>query len=152
MRGLESYNQTSYFERAASHLIDELGVIGIVGPNASQDTLDVARDRAIRSGALLISPAAMASDVAHLLDDDLVWQMVPTTAQRAPFFAKRVETLAARIDGARGGVRLAIAYRDDVLGLGIRTALSQLQLNGKSLADPENLGNRVRIDAYDPAR
>lgn len=149
---LVSCDESRSLERAASHLIGDLGVRAIVGPNTSQDTLDVARELAIRSGALLITPTAMASDVAHLLDDDLVWQMVPTTSQRASFFAKRIETLASRIERARGGVRVAIAYRDDVLGLGVRNALSQLQLNGKPLTDPENLGYRVRIDAYDPSR
>jgi hypothetical protein len=45
-------------------------------------------------------------------------------------------------------VKLGIVFRNDALGVGTRTSLNQLKLNGKGLTDPINLGNHVEIDGY----
>jgi hypothetical protein len=46
-------------------------------------------------------------------------------------------------------VKLGIVFRDDALGIGTRSSLNSLVLNGKPLSDPTNLGNRVHINPYD---
>ncbi|HKU40757.1 MAG TPA: ABC transporter substrate-binding protein, partial [Polyangiales bacterium] len=146
---------TTDVQRAARHLMRDLGVQAIIGPNDSQDTLDVAQRLTIGAGVLLVTPSAMASSIAHLLDDDLVWQLAPSAAQRAPWMRDRLERLTERVARQRGTdapLKLGVVYRDDALGVELRTELSSLSWNGKPLADPQNLGNIVRIDAYDPAR
>jgi hypothetical protein len=40
-------------------------------------------------------------------------------------------------------------YRNDALGIGTRTSLNSLVLNGKPLSDRVNLGNHVHINPYD---
>ena len=138
--------------RAGRHLIDDLKVPAIIGPNTSQDTLDLSNKLSIMSGTLLMSPTAVASSIADLLDNGLTWQIIPTDVQRAPLMIQEINTLETRLrqERSRQEIRLSVIYRDDALGQGTRAALSSLLLNGRPLADPINLGNNVRIDPYDP--
>jgi ABC-type branched-subunit amino acid transport system substrate-binding protein len=138
--------------RAGRHLVEELKVPAIIGPNTSQDTLDLSNKLTITSGTLLMSPTAVASSIADLLDNGLTWQIIPTDVQRAPLMIQEISTLETRLRQARNRqeIRLSVIYRDDALGQGTRSALTTLTLNGKPLVDPLNLGNNVRIDPYDP--
>jgi ABC-type branched-subunit amino acid transport system substrate-binding protein len=137
--------------RAGSHLTTELQVPAIVGPNTSQDTLDVSNKLTIAAGTLVLSPTAVASSIADLLDNGLTWQIIPTDVQRAPLMIQEINTLESRLraDRNRQNIKLSIIYRDDALGQGTRVSLNALMLNGKPLADPINLGSNVRIDPYD---
>jgi ABC-type branched-subunit amino acid transport system substrate-binding protein len=137
--------------RAGTHLTAELQVPAIVGPNTSQDTLDLSNKLTIASGTLVISPTAVASSIADLLDNGLTWQNIPTDVQRAPLMIQEINTLEAalRTSRKRQNIKLSIIYRDDALGQGTRVSLNALMLNGKPLADPINLGTNVRIDPYD---
>ncbi|HET8932323.1 MAG TPA: ABC transporter substrate-binding protein [Polyangiales bacterium] len=135
--------------RAARHLISELGVSAIVGPNTSQDTLDLATQISIESRTLLLSPTAQASSIADLIDHDLSWVMVPSDLQRAPLLLTRIRGLEAQLHVERAGrpLRLGVVLRDDVLAQGARAALSTLDWNGK----PVSPGEDLRIDSYAPS-
>ncbi|MET0390985.1 MAG: ABC transporter substrate-binding protein [Polyangiales bacterium] len=137
---------------AGSHLVDELHVPAIIGPNTSQDTLDLSNKLTIAAGTLVISPTAVAASVADLLDDDLTWQMVPNDMQRVSLMAQAINALEVQLRATRRtpGVKLALIYRDDALGQGTRFALNTLELNGKSLTHADNLATHVRIRPYDP--
>jgi ABC-type branched-subunit amino acid transport system substrate-binding protein len=137
--------------RAGRHLIDELHVAAIVGPNTSQDTLDLSNKLSIAAHTLLLSPTAVASSIADLLDDGMTWQITPTDVQRAPLTIQQLNELEGRIrqERNRSTVKLGVVYRDDALGQGTRVSLNALAWNGKPLADPVNLGASVRIDPYD---
>lgn len=138
--------------RATQHLVNELHVPAIIGPNTSQDTLDLSNQRSIAAGTLVISPTAMASSIADLLDNDLTWQMVPNDLQRIPLMIGEINRLEAQLRKTRNltNVKLAIIFRDDALGEGTRVGLNGLIINGKGLADPGNLETFVRIRPYPP--
>src|SRR5690606_28376826 len=86
-----------------------------------------------------------------LVDDNLTFQMVPTDVQRAGLMISQINELEEEVKESLGldSVRLGVVYRNDALGIGTRTALNDLSINGESIADPSNFGNRVHIDPYD---
>jgi ABC-type branched-subunit amino acid transport system substrate-binding protein len=147
---LVSCNETTDLTRAGDHLVGDLRVPAIVGPNTSQDTLDLSASVSVPGGTVVMSPTAVASSVGALLDNDLTWLMVPTDVQRAPLMVSQINALETELKSKRNTstIKLGIVYRDDALGIGTRTSLNNLKLNGKSLSDPTNLGNHVHISPY----
>ena len=148
---LVSCDESTDLLRAGDHLVGELRVPAIVGPNTSQDTLDLSNSVSVPGRAVVMSPTAVASSVGALIDDDFTWMMVPTDVQRAPLMIGQINALESALKTERGvaTVKLGIVFRDDALGTGTRTSLNGLILNGKPLSDPTNLGNRVHINPYD---
>ena len=138
--------------RAGGHLINDLHVPAIVGPNTSQDTIDLTTRLSAQAGTALVSPSAVASAIVDLADNDLTWLMVPTDVQRSPLMLDQIGVLEQQIKTARSvsNVKLSIIYRNDALGVGTRVSLDPLIINGRSLADPVNLQSYVKIDPYVP--
>ncbi|MDB4986156.1 MAG: Branched-chain amino acid transporter, amino acid-binding protein [Myxococcaceae bacterium] len=149
---LVSCDEAASLDRAAAHLIDELKVPAIVGPNVSQDVIDVTNGYSAAGGTVLISPTAVASSIADLRDNGLTWIMVPSDEQRAPLMKEQIGELEKqlRTSHASQPVTLSIIYRNDALGNGTRVALNSLTLNGKPLADNAvpNV-DTVRIEPYE---
>jgi ABC-type branched-subunit amino acid transport system substrate-binding protein len=148
-----SCDESTNLVRAAQHLVKDLKVPAIVGPNTSQDTLDVSSKVTVPAGTVVITPTAVASSITSLSDNDLTWLMVPSDVQRAPLMLDQINELEATLKEARSKetVKLGIVFRNDALGVGTRTSLNALLLNGKGLTDPLNLGNHVEIDGYNGA-
>ena len=122
-------------KRAARHLVDVLKVPAIVGPNTSQDTIAVTGEISAPGGTLLLTPTAVASSIADLVDENLTWMMVPSDEQRAPLMREQINALEAalRSERERSEIRLSVIYRNDALGLGTRVGLNSLVLNDRSL-------------------
>jgi ABC-type branched-subunit amino acid transport system substrate-binding protein len=139
--------------RAATHLVSDLHVPAIVGPNTSQDTLDVSTKVTVDGGTVVMSPSGVASSIANLSDNDLTWLMVPSDVQRAPLMIDQISELEADINGGDTSkvVKLGVVYRDDALGQGTRDALSGLTLNKKPLNSAPNQNGAVQIDPYNGA-
>jgi len=144
--------------RAATHLISELHVPAIVGPNLSQDTLDLTLGKPERglpssaqAGTVLMSPSAVASAIATIPDNGLSFMMVPSDIQRVPLMVKRIHDLedTLKMRHTPVGIKVAIYYRGDALGQGTRDGLATLTINGVSLAAAIN-ANKAREDMYDP--
>jgi ABC-type branched-subunit amino acid transport system substrate-binding protein len=137
--------------RAGRHLVEDLGIQAIIGPNTSQDVLDLSNKLTIEAGVLSMTPSGLASSIADLLDNNLTWQMAPNDVQRGPIMIQQINALEASLKEQRdvAHVKLAVVFRDDALGVGTRVSLNSLVLNGKPLIDPLNLGMNVRIDPYD---
>jgi ABC-type branched-subunit amino acid transport system substrate-binding protein len=137
--------------RTGNHLVEDLGIQAIVGPNTSQDVLDLSNKLSIEAGVLTMTPSGLASSIADLLDNNLTWQMAPNDVQRGPIMIQQINALEASLKQERrvDVVKLAVVFRDDALGVGTRVSLNSLLLNGKPLTDPVNLGANVRIDPYD---
>jgi branched-chain amino acid transport system substrate-binding protein len=137
-------------KRAGEHLVNELHVPAIVGPNTSQDTLDLSGAVSVPGGTVVMSPTAVASSIGSLLDDDLTWLMVPSDVQRAPLMISQINALETELKTERSvaTVKLGIVFRDDALGVGTRTSLNDLVINGKPISDALNLGNNVHISPY----
>jgi branched-chain amino acid transport system substrate-binding protein len=136
--------------RAGKHLVQELHVPAIVGPNGSQDTLDLSQQISVPGGTVVISPTALASSIADLSDNGLTWQMVPTDLQRGPFLTMQIQELADELMRTRklDSVKLAAVFRDDALGVGTRTSLNELTINKQPLTVLVSRGE-ARVDAYD---
>jgi ABC-type branched-subunit amino acid transport system substrate-binding protein len=147
---LVSCDETTNLVRAAEHLAVDLKVPAIVGPNTSQDTLDVSNKVTVQNGTVVITPTAVASSITALSDDDLTWLMVPSDVQRAPLMIDQINELETtlKLERNKEAVKLGIVFRNDALGVGTRTSLNDLKLNLKGLTDPINLGNHVEIDGY----
>jgi branched-chain amino acid transport system substrate-binding protein len=145
-----SCDETTNLVRAAEHLVKDLKVPAIVGPNTSQDTLDVSTKVTVPNGVVVITPTAVASSITSLNDKDLTWLMVPSDVQRAPLMIDQLGVLEAalKVERSKETIKLGIVFRNDALGVGTRTSLNDLKLNGKSLTDAVNLGNHVEIDGY----
>jgi branched-chain amino acid transport system substrate-binding protein len=140
--------------RAATHLVSDVKVPAIVGPNTSQDTLDVSNKVTIQAGVVVISPTAVAASIADLLDNDMTWLMIPSDDQRAPLMIRDINDMETKLTSSRGtsSIKLSIIYRNDALGVGTRTSMDALTINGKPLSDPVNAGSttgNVHIDPYD---
>ncbi len=149
-----SCNTSSNLVRAANHLVNDLNVPAIVGPNTSQDTLDVSNKVTIQAGVVVLSPSAVAASIADLLDNDLTWLMVPSDNQRAQLMIRNINDVETSLKSERSvsTVKLSIIYRNDALGIGTRTSMDALIINGAPLSDPINAGSadgNVHIDPYD---
>ena len=144
-----SCDESTNLVRAATHLVSDLHVPAIVGPNTSQDTLDVSTKVTVPGGTVVMSPTGVASSIAALSDNDLTWLMVPSDVQRAPLMINQIGSVETTLKAARAKqtVNLGIVFRNDALGQGTRTALDTLMLNGQSIANNEH----VKIDPYNGA-
>jgi len=147
---LVSCDESSNLVRAAEHLVNDLGVPAIIGPNTSQDTLDVSSKVTVPGGTVVITPTAVASSITSLSDKDLTWLMVPSDVQRAPLMVSQLGALETQVktERSKDSVKLGIVFRNDALGVGTRTSLNDLVINAKNLSDAFNLGNHVQIDGY----
>lgn len=149
-----SCNAATDLVRAARHLVDDLKVPAIVGPNNSQDTLDVSNKVTISAGVAVLTPTAVAASISDLLDKDLTWLMIPSDDQRAQLMIKQINDLEAVLKQQRGTetIKLSIIYRNDALGMGTRNSLERLVLNGFALSHPSNAGSaagNVHVVPYD---
>lgn len=148
---LVSCDEATNLMRAGSHLVNDLKVPAIVGPNTSQDTIELTSQLTAAQGTVMMSPTAVASSITSLLDDGMTWLMVPTDVQRAPLMISQIGVLETRLkaDRALSTVKLGIVFRNDALGIGSRTALNSLVINGRPISHATNLGANVRISPYD---
>jgi ABC-type branched-subunit amino acid transport system substrate-binding protein len=146
-----SCDESTNLVRAAGHLVNDLHVPAIVGPNTSQDTLDVSTKVSVPGGTVVMSPTGVASSIAALSDNDLTWLMVPSDVQRAPLMISQINSLETQLkaDRAVKQIKLGVIFRNDALGIGTRTALNDLTINGKSLAGNENVQISPYTDAPD---
>ena len=101
-----------------------------------------------------MSPSAVAASISDLIDSDLTWLMVPSDNQRAQLMNRNINDLetSLKVDRNLSKVKLSIIYRNDALGIGTRTSMDALNINGAPLSDPANAGSpagNVHIDPYD---
>ncbi len=143
-------DEVADLDSAAGHLINDLKVPAIVGPNVSQDVITVTNNFSARGGTVLITPTGVASSIRDLEDNGLTWQMIPTDVQRAPLMKNQLMELETQLRQQRPGrdLRLSIIFRNDALGTGTRVALNDLTFNNRSLND--NLSQNVRAATIEP--
>jgi ABC-type branched-subunit amino acid transport system substrate-binding protein len=136
--------------RVARHLVDDLHVPAVVGPNAGQDVVDVTQQVSAKGGMLLMSPTVLSSSVSNLVDNGLTWRNVPSDEQRAKLVITQINDIEAALHATRGNtLKLGIVYRTDALGLSARDSISgKLSFNGKFISDPANAAY-VSLDHYD---
>ncbi|HEY0484450.1 MAG TPA: hypothetical protein VGD37_43315 [Kofleriaceae bacterium] len=154
-----SCDEVANFSRVTTHLISELHVPAIVGPNLSQHMLDLTIGNqamgvpsAAQAGTALLTPAAVAAAIATIPDNGLSFMMVPSDIQRVPLLKARINAVEAQLKTARAKatIKLGVWYRNDALSEGTRDGLTSLTLNGMTLASAINTG-KAREDGYDLA-
>jgi ABC-type branched-subunit amino acid transport system substrate-binding protein len=153
-----SCDEVANFSRVTTHLINELHVPAIVGPNLSQHVLDLTIGNqamgvpsAAQAGTALLTPAAVAAAIATIPDNGLSFMMVPSDIQRVPLLKARINAVEDHLKTVRQRpIKLGIWYRNDALGEGTRDGLTSLTINGGTLANAINTG-KAREDGYDLA-
>lgn len=154
-----SCDEAASLPRVATHLITDLHVSAIVGPNLSQDTLDltignpaIGLPSSAQAGTALLTPTAVASAIATIPDNGLTYMMVPSDIQRVPLMKLQINAVESELKTARSKstIKFAVYYRGDALGEGTVAGLTTLMINGGPLANAVAAG-KARLDAYDPA-
>lgn len=138
--------------RTARHLVQDLHVPAIIGPDADQDVIDVTQNVSATDGTLLMTPSAQASTISTLSDSGLTMRDVPADDQRAALILDQLNQIQAMLLGPRGPLlKLGIVYRDDVTGQSVLSSISgTLRFNGQPITAPVN-ATYVSVDHYDVA-
>jgi branched-chain amino acid transport system substrate-binding protein len=117
--------------RAATHLVEDVGVPAIVAAGTSGNTIAVAQQVTIPAGVLLFSPSATAASITTLQDNGLVWRTAPSDVLQAVPLKDQLADLNTLVGNA---AKLAILNKDDAYGTGLSAAVLQgLMWNGAPL-------------------
>lgn len=81
-------------ERAARVAVEQHGAVAIIGPSHSGGVVAV-NSYAVQRNVLVISPAATATAISSLQDNNLVWRTAPSDELQARLLAKVVKADAA---------------------------------------------------------
>jgi ABC-type branched-subunit amino acid transport system substrate-binding protein len=140
-------------ERASSHLLEELRVPAILGPD-TYETASVLAARSAAAGSILISPTLIASSRDAPRGSAPVWTMVPSDEQRMPLMQRLLGDLELqlRAERARHVLKLGILYREDALGNSVRRSIGALQFNGSALSELASRGASVKEDSFDASQ
>ena len=154
-----SCDESKDLVRVGTHLVNELHVPAIVGPNTSQDTLDLTTKVTSKGDTLIMSPTAVAAGIAGLADKNLTWRNIPSDTPRGKLMIQqlnalesglRAGTLPAQTMARIGNLKLGIVYRDDAQGQSNFGAISgDLMWNGAGLSAAANAAF-VKIGRYNP--
>ncbi len=153
-----SCDEVANLPRVTNHLITDLKVAAIIGPNLSQDVLDLTIGNptidlpsSAQAGTALLTPTGVASAIATVPDNGLTFMMVASDIQRVPLLKLQINALETELKAARAkpSVKVAIFYRGDALGEGTLAGLTSLMINGVSLSTAITAG-KARADSYDP--
>lgn len=153
-----SCDEAANLPRVATHLVSDLHVTAIVGPNLSQDVIDLTSGNpsiglpsSAGAGTVLFTPTGVASAIATIPDNGFTYMMVPSDIQRVPLMKLQINELEdqLRTERAKSTIKIGIYYRDDALGRGTRDGLASLMINGVSLGTALSR-NQAREDSYAP--
>ncbi len=125
-------------QRSATHLVKDIGVPAILGPDSSGLCTGVINNVTIPAKVLLISPAATSATLSGI--SQYFWRTSPSDNIQAVPLRLSVGEIATA--ASLTTIKLAILYKNDSYGSGLFTAVSgSLQINGAPLGDPKNAGN-----------
>jgi branched-chain amino acid transport system substrate-binding protein len=135
---------------AGSHLINDLRVSNIIGPNTSPNVITLSNELGAPKGTVLMTPAGLAGAITSLDDKDFTFRTVPSDVQRGPLMVRRINDIENELrDAGVYPVKLAIVARIDILGAGTSLILNQLlQVNDAGLTAVSN-ANNVKVKLYD---
>lgn len=122
---------------AAAHLQD-LGVIGIVGPTTSESLLGIANDVTVGGGTFMMSPTATAAVITGIADEGLVWRVIGSDVHQAFALADRVSLLEPAPS------KVVMLTKNDAYGNGILDQVSPI------LAQRLPAGSLITLKYSDP--
>jgi branched-chain amino acid transport system substrate-binding protein len=145
-------------ERAARHLVEDLGVPAVIGFRSSKEVITLATSEFLPHGVVAVATfnkSALISSIPHPSDSPrLVWRLAPSNAQdAAPLSAFIAEILEPRLRagplGPRAPLRVTVVRPDSATGIGFEDGLlARLRFNGKPLAaNAENFQELVFAEA-----
>jgi branched-chain amino acid transport system substrate-binding protein len=126
--------------RAATHLIDDVGVTAILGPAHSSNVLEIVSKKTVKDKVLVLSAISSAPDLTDYPDDGLLWRADPSDAFQISALALELEQLEADVRKARGlqptdKIKVAVAYRNDTWGQSMFGKLQKvLKFNGTDIS------------------
>ncbi len=124
--------------QAATHLVNDIGVPAILGPDASGLCTAVINNVTIPAKVLLISPAATSATLSGI--SPYFWRTSPSDDIQAVPLGLSVGEIATAHSLAP--IKLAVLYKSDTYGTGLYTTVtSTLQINGAPVGAPQNSGN-----------
>ncbi len=136
------YEAPELFDAAVDHLIDDLGVPGILSMLDTVNLLHAFERAGHRRHVFFMSALGSEQAVADLTDDGLIWAELPGGAALAPTYAPLLDLTIEHLHntGALGDnekVRVALVRADDYVVLAeLATAVtSVIEFNGKSAQD-----------------
>jgi len=103
-------------KRAASHLVENLGVQGIIGPLFSTPFIATVRDVTKDAGVFTITPTATADALTNLSDNDLAWRTIATDKLQAAAIVAKVREIAPGT--------ITVFYKNDAYGVGLFNELN----------------------------
>lgn len=127
-------------ERAASHLVDDLGVALVIGPSGGARAITAA---ASAPAALFLSPSGDEPALDTLADQGLVWQ-----AESVAAHGDAAAAVVARLEPSLAGppARMAVLFAEDARGAAVSDRfLAALVLNGASAAANVEAGNLLVV-------
>ena len=137
--------------RTAQHLVNDLHVPAIVGPDADSDVINVTQQVSATGGTVLLSPSAIATPISQLVAHGLTRLMLPSDDQRAKLLVEQFGEVAALLASRGPALKLGVVYRTDVLGESALASISgTLMFDGHLITDPSNASN-VSLDSYTDA-
>jgi branched-chain amino acid transport system substrate-binding protein len=129
---------TTTAQRSATHLVTDIGVPAILGPDSSGLCTAVINNVTIPGKVLLVSPAATSATLTGI--SPYFWRTSPSDNIQAVPLRLSVGEIATAASITT--IKLAILYKNDSYGSGLFTAVSStLQINGFPVGDPKNAGN-----------
>ncbi|HEY1954800.1 MAG TPA: ABC transporter substrate-binding protein [Polyangiaceae bacterium] len=125
-------------QRSATHLVNDIGVPAILGPDSSGLVTAVINNVTIPKNVLLISPAATSATLSGI--SQYFWRTAPSDDIQAVPLRLSVGEIASA--ASLSTIKLAVVYKNDSYGTGLFTAVtSSLSINGALVGDPANAGN-----------
>lgn len=129
-------------QRSATHLVQDVGVPAILGPDSSGLVTGVINNVTIPKQVLLISPAATSATLSGI--SPYFWRTSPSDNIQAVPLRLSVNEIATTASITT--VKLAILYKNDSYGSGLFTQVSSsLQINGAPVGDPKNAGDFLPV-------
>jgi branched-chain amino acid transport system substrate-binding protein len=124
--------------RSATHLVNDIGVPAILGPDSSGLVTAVINSVTIPGKVLLISPAATSATLSGI--SPYFWRTSPSDDIQAVPLRLSVGEIASA--AALSPIKLAVLYKNDSYGQGLFSAVTAtLQINGAPVGDPSNSAN-----------
>jgi branched-chain amino acid transport system substrate-binding protein len=125
-------------ERSANHLVTDVGVPAILGPDSSGLVTDVINKVTIPNKVLLISPAATSATLSGI--SQYFWRTAPSDNIQAVPLRLSVGEIATA--ASLTTIKLAILYKNDSYGSGLFSAVTgSLDINGAPVGAAQNAGN-----------
>jgi hypothetical protein len=135
-------------DASMAHLVDDLHVPGIISALLAPDLQHAFESKAEAAHVMMMSPLESDSTLVSLVDNGLVWQMLPGGSSVAATYAPLLDRTVAYLQGSSSlgpneAVRVALVTASDVRFLSDTsdTVTQTVTFNGKSAADNLSDGN-----------